>query len=77
LVYEIAGVSKTESSTLLLEGENETYTAMAKTVGLPLAISVRLFLEGKIKLKGVLIPTEKALYEPIMEELKAYGVQFK
>jgi hypothetical protein len=24
-----------------------------------------------------LIPTEKALYEPIMEELKAYGVQFK
>lgn len=77
LVYEIDGESKIESSTLLLEGENETYTAMAKTVGLPLAISVRLFLEGKINLKGVLIPTEKALYEPIMEELKAYGVQFK
>lgn len=77
LDYELQGQIKTETSTLLLEGENETYTAMAKTVGLPLAISVRLFLEGKIQLTGVLIPTDKALYEPIMEELKAYGVQFK
>lgn len=77
LDYELQGQIKTETSTLLLEGENETYTAMAKTVGLPLAISVRLFLEGKIQLTGVLIPTDKALYKPIMEELKAYGVQFK
>jgi saccharopine dehydrogenase-like NADP-dependent oxidoreductase len=77
LDYELAGQIKSETSTLLLEGENENYTAMAKTVGLPLAISVRLFLEEKLPLKGVLIPTHKALYEPIMEELKKYGVQFK
>jgi hypothetical protein len=77
LDYELHGNTYSETSTLLLEGENENYTAMAKTVGLPLAIAVRLYLEGKLNLTGVLIPTNKALYEPIMEELKAYGVQFK
>ena len=49
---------------------------MAKTVGLPLGIAVRLYLEGDIKLTGVHIPVVKELYKPILAELEEYGVSF-
>ena len=39
-------------STLVAIGENENQTAMAKTVGLPLAISAKLILNDEIKLTG-------------------------
>ena len=50
---------------------------MAKTVGLPLGIAAKLILEEKIKLKGLHIPTKKEIYEPVLEELKKFGVEFK
>ena len=49
---------------------------MAKTVGLPLAISVKNFLTGKFKLYGVQIPIVKAIYEPMLEELETLGLVF-
>ncbi len=70
------GESKSRTSTLILEGDDNFHTAMAKTVGLPLAIGVRLFLEGKIALKGVHIPIQPELYLPILEELEHHGVRF-
>nr|WP_321411862.1 saccharopine dehydrogenase family protein [uncultured Carboxylicivirga sp.] len=65
------------TSSLVVEGQNNVRTAMAKTVGLPLAIIVRLYLEGKIKLTGVQIPTIKEIYEPVLQELKEYGINFQ
>ncbi|MCU4162810.1 saccharopine dehydrogenase family protein [Carboxylicivirga caseinilyticus] len=65
------------TSSLVVEGQNNVRTAMAKTVGLPLAIIVRLYLEGKIKLSGVQIPTVKEIYEPVLQELKEYGINFQ
>lgn len=62
---------------LVLKGENEFSTAMAKTVGLPLAISAKLLLNGSIKEKGVKIPTAKIIYRPVLHELKKYGIIFK
>ena len=50
---------------------------MAKTVGLPLAIAVDLFLEEKIKLTGLHIPVSKELYDPILSELEKYGIKFE
>jgi saccharopine dehydrogenase-like NADP-dependent oxidoreductase len=74
--YTIKGKKKKVDSTLVLEGENQTYTAMAKTVGLPLAIAAKLVLTGKIKNTGVIIPLEKNIYEPVLAELETLGVKF-
>jgi saccharopine dehydrogenase-like NADP-dependent oxidoreductase len=64
-------------STLIVEGEDKTYTAMAKTVGLPMAIFTKLLLTGKIKnLVGVQIPIMKEVYKPVLKELSTYGVEF-
>ncbi|HEK86690.1 MAG: saccharopine dehydrogenase C-terminal domain-containing protein [Candidatus Saccharicenans sp.] len=52
-------------------------TSMSRLVGLPAAIATRLILEGRIKLRGVLIPTYPEIYEPILEELKTLGVSFR
>ncbi len=69
------GVRKITSS-LVCFGEDSTYTAMAKTVGLPLAMAVDLFLEGKINLKGLHLPVLPQLYNPILDELEKYGIRF-
>lgn len=64
------------SSSLVVTGEDQTYTAMAKTVGLPLAIAAKMVLTGQIKLTGVHLPTIPEIYDPILHELKAYGICF-
>jgi len=65
------------TSSLVVEGQNSVRTAMAKTVGLPLGIAVRLYLEGQIKLTGIHIPTVKEIYEPVLQELKEHGINFQ
>jgi saccharopine dehydrogenase (NADP+, L-glutamate forming) len=64
-------------SSLVQEGQDATYTAMAKTVGLPLAIAVDLFLKGKIPLCGLKIPVVPELYLPILEALEKEGIRFE
>lgn len=68
---------KEVTSSLVSFGEDSTYTAMAKTVGLPLAIAVDLFLQGKIKLTGLHVPVLPELYEPILRELEMHGIRFR
>jgi len=57
-------------------GDDQTYTAMAKTVGLPVAIAALQILNGKIKTPGVQLPITKEVYEPILKELETFGVIF-
>ncbi len=64
-------------STMVSIGEDETYTAMAKTVGLPLAIATLAILNKKIKSIGVQLPTSKEIYLPILKELEEYNIKFK
>jgi saccharopine dehydrogenase-like NADP-dependent oxidoreductase len=64
------------SSTLIVKGDDNLRTAMAKTVGLPLGIAAKLILNGTIKLKGLEIPTSKEIYEPVLNELEQYGIKF-
>jgi len=64
-------------SLLVVKGEDSVRTAMAKTVGLPLGIATKLILNGTIKLKGLHIPTQKEIYEPVLNELEAHGIQFQ
>jgi saccharopine dehydrogenase-like NADP-dependent oxidoreductase len=70
-------IRKALSSSLVVKGEDQVYTAMAKTVGLPLAITSKLILQGKIKTRGVVIPTIKEIYEPLLKELERFGIVFE
>lgn len=63
-------------SSLIVDGESNSLTAMSKTVGLPLAIATKLILQGKIKSRGVQIPLSREFYEPILHELELNGIQF-
>ncbi|HVD97590.1 MAG TPA: saccharopine dehydrogenase C-terminal domain-containing protein [Cytophagaceae bacterium] len=74
--YTLNGKSHKRTSSLVMLGDNQINTAMAKTVGLPLAIAARLILEGKINLTGVHIPVMKEIYLPVLEELEKYDVRF-
>lgn len=64
------------TSTLIDYGIPKGNSAMSRTVGLPCAIGVKLFLDGKYKLSGVHIPVDRAVYIPILEELEAQGISF-
>ena len=75
--YELDGKKHQIDATMVTIGEDQTYTAMAKTVGLPVAMATMAILNGKIKTPGVQIPITKEVYEPILEELEDYGVIFK
>ncbi|MEL6670881.1 MAG: saccharopine dehydrogenase C-terminal domain-containing protein [Bacteroidota bacterium] len=63
-------------SHMVVKGENQTKTAMAQTVGLPLGIAAKQVLSGEIQAIGVKIPVEASLYQPIMEELDQAGIEF-
>jgi saccharopine dehydrogenase-like NADP-dependent oxidoreductase len=74
--YELKGELKKMTSSLVVIGDDEIHTAMAKTVGLPLAISIKNFLTGKFKLYGVQIPIVKEIYEPLLAELETLNIKF-
>lgn len=75
--YEKKGEKRLRTSTMSQKGVNADETAMAQTVGLPMAIFVKLVVEGKIKSRGVQIPVMKEVYEPVLNELEEYGIVFK
>nr|AOE09799.1 saccharopine dehydrogenase [NADP, L-glutamate-forming] [uncultured bacterium] len=74
--YELNGEKFQIESSFVVLGENQTYTAMSKTVGLPVGIAAVNILKGKIKTPGVQIPISKEVYEPILKELEAHGIIF-
>ena len=65
----------TESS-MVVKGDDQENTAMAKTVGLPLGIATRMILNGKITQKGVVIPITENIYFPVLQELEKNGISF-
>lgn len=79
-VYQLPRTGKTEhrlTSSLILEGRDANHTAMALTVGLPLAIAVKLFLTGAFQLTGVQIPIRPEIYNPMLAELAQHGITFR
>jgi saccharopine dehydrogenase-like NADP-dependent oxidoreductase len=57
-------------------GKNSNVTAMSDTVGLPLGIATKMLLNGSIKTRGVVLPLDKQIYNPVLKELKQYGIDF-
>jgi saccharopine dehydrogenase (NADP+, L-glutamate forming) len=74
--YLLDGKIKKLNSSLVVFGDNQRDTAMAKTVGLPVAIATKLILNGEIKSTGVKIPTTKDIYNPVLKELSGNGINF-
>ncbi len=76
LGYVINNERKQIDATMVCIGENQTYTAMSKTVGLPVAIAALKILNGEISTYGVQIPIKKEIYGPILKELEEFGIHF-
>jgi saccharopine dehydrogenase-like NADP-dependent oxidoreductase len=75
--YELNGKQHQIDSKMVCIGDDQTYTAMAKTVGLPVAMATLQILNGNIKTPGVQLPIKEEVYLPILKELEEYGVIFK
>ena len=70
------GTTEIYKTSLVSYGEPGGTTAMAKTVGIPTAIATHLLLQGKIKTKGVIRPTLKEIYDPMLAQLESKGIKF-
>lgn len=75
--YKEKNELRQHKSTLVIMGEDHLNTAMAKLVGLPIGIFVKLIMKGKIKARGVHIPVIREIYEPVLDELHDHGVRFE
>mgnify|MGYP000031096550 FL=1 len=64
-------------SSMVLTGDDAMHTAMAKTVGLPLAMGVCAYLKGEINMTGLHIPIDARIYQPILKSLAEEGVVFQ
>ncbi|XP_054750865.2 alpha-aminoadipic semialdehyde synthase, mitochondrial-like [Lytechinus pictus] len=60
---------------LTVYGDPYGLSAMAITVGYPVAIATKMVLEGEIQQKGVVLPLSKDIYKPILNRLQAEGIR--
>lgn len=65
-----------QRKSLAVIGKDREHTAMAITVGLPMGMAAKLFLTGKITLKGLHIPVKREIYQPVLRELALHGIAF-
>ena len=74
--FELNGKRKRIISSMSCEGRDSKNTAMSYTVGMPMAIAVKLLATGAIKSVGVQIPTRPDIYNPVLDELDQLGIRF-
>jgi len=65
------------SSVLKLVGEGNGRTAMAKSVGLTLAMGVELLINNEIAQKGVVVPIFQPWGAKVLDKLKKFGIEFE
>jgi saccharopine dehydrogenase (NADP+, L-glutamate forming) len=68
------GSKETRTSTLVEYGDPKGYSAMAKLVGVPCGVAVKQVLDGTISERGILAPMSSKINDPLMAELKKYGI---
>lgn len=74
--YELGGKKHQIDANMVVLGENKNHTAMAKMVGLSVAMATLLILNKKITGTGVRIPILEEVYAPILSQLRTYGIVF-
>lgn len=75
--FELNGVKRQIDATMVNIGQDQSHTAMARTVGLPVGIATLKILNGEITTPGVQLPITKEVYEPILKELVDHGIVFR
>ena len=76
IIYENNQKERKVISYLNIEGEDNIYTAMSKTVGLPIAILIELIIKNNLNFEGIHLPFKSKIYDPILKKLKSFGVKF-
>ena len=76
IYYTLQGQNFRLESSMVCKGKSAQNTAMAFTVGLPVAMATRLVTLGLIQERGVLLPMRKEVYAPILAELADWGIRF-
>lgn len=76
VTYKLDKIEKSLISHMTFIGKDSNLTAMSDTVGLPLGIATKMLLNGSIKTRGVVLPLDKQIYDPVLKELKQYGIDF-
>ena len=71
------GQTRERQVNMIVNGIDTARTAMARCVGLPMAIATRLFLENQLHLLGIQLPLDQDIYKPILSELEAHGIRFQ
>jgi saccharopine dehydrogenase-like NADP-dependent oxidoreductase len=74
--YSVEGNHQEVHASLSVIGQDQVHTAMAHTVGLPIAMACKLVLNGKLDDRGVLLPLKPAIYDPVLDELEKHGIVF-
>ncbi|XP_053525944.1 alpha-aminoadipic semialdehyde synthase, mitochondrial isoform X4 [Artibeus jamaicensis] len=69
-----SGHLESKTIDLVVYGDVNGFSAMAKTVGLPTAMAAKMLLDGEIQAKGLIGPFSKQIYGPILEQIKAEGI---
>lgn len=65
------------TATLVLEGESEKESALARVIGFTSGAAAKCVLLGSITAKGLHIPIVRDIYDPILNELEEHGIAFQ
>ena len=80
-VQNADGSTEWRTSTLCAYGDpdddEDGYSAMAKLVGIPCGVAVKLVLDGKISDKGILAPISRKINDPLIAALKMFGIKME
>ncbi|KAB1276557.1 Alpha-aminoadipic semialdehyde synthase; mitochondrial [Camelus dromedarius] len=69
-----SGHLESKTIDLVVYGDVNGFSAMAKTVGLPTAMAAKMLLDDEIQAKGLMGPFSEEIYGPILERIKAEGI---
>ena len=75
--YELNGQQYLLTNTLSMKGENAQQTAIDRYIGLPIAILVKMVMNGEIEDTGITVALSEKVYEPVLKELEEHGFIFK
>ncbi|KAJ7095979.1 Saccharopine dehydrogenase-domain-containing protein [Mycena belliarum] len=76
IAFKPGGREEVHNSSLIAYGTPEA-TAMARTVGLPVAIAALNVLDGNIAVRGVTGPSDPSIYNPVLGRLEEVGLGMK
>ncbi len=75
--YSVGDLHEEIHASLAVVGMDNQHTAMARTVGLPIAMACKLVLNDKLSDRGLLLPLTPEIYDPVLDELEKLGIAFR